>query len=1336
MKRYSNLRIAFVVVLLQSLLFQKSYSQTYQWAVGAAGQGYDYGNYITTDDSGNVYVSGQFEYDCNFGTKTISTAGQHDIFVAKYNAAGTLKWVKRAGGTDGDAGHGIGMDANRNIYTTGEFEKTSFWTTTDSLVSGGSNINNAYISKYDNNGVFQWVRRGGSTGDSRGRGLVTDPAGNSYFTGSFANTISFGSINLTYSGSTDIFLTKYDSNGNAIWAKKAGGTKDDKGKGVAIDGMGNVFMCATFTTSANVSGHVLSAVGKYDSFIAKYDTAGNYIWTVKAGGSDTTKMSGITTDNDGNCYVTGYFKDSTIIGTTTLRSLGSYEFFLAKYNANGTFAWAKRGGGVNEDFGQGICFDKRRNLLYVTGQFDYQANFDGIAVASAGNRDVFISCWDTSGSIQWIKTGGGTQRDAGFAVANDTLGNIVATGFADKGGVFGGYTTAGDSMADIFVAKISPAGASQPTSASSNISSSVTNCTDINLSWTSGNGANRIVIAKAGSAVNVLPVDGNFYTANSVFGNGSYLGSGNYVVYSGSGNSCTVTGLTTGTMYYFAVFEFNGSGVTTNYNTTTYPVANAQANSFAVTASASPVAICPGSSSTLSASGGVSYTWSPATGLSATTGASVTATLNSSITYTITAIDNNGCQATTTLPVTVNTLPTVTLGNFTDECITTTAVTLTGGSPAGGTFSGAFVNAGIFDPSAAGTGPHTITYSYTDGNGCSNTANASLNVRALPSVIVNTQNGICVSGSPVALTGGTPSGGTYSGTGVSSGNFDPSVTGVGQQIITYSYTDAFGCSNSDTATITVNALPSVSLSSFNSLCQNAPSFVLTGGSPAGGTYSGTGVVSGSFYPNVSGSGTHTINYQYADANGCSANAINTITVNALPVVTLGAFNPVCQNSGAITLSGGSPAGGTYSGSGVSNGLFTPSSAGNNNIIYTYTDGNGCSAFATSSILVNTLPVVTVSPISAVCQNSGSFVLTGGSPAGGTWTGSNVSSGSFNPVTAGNNMVIYNYTNANGCSNFASTTIQVNAAPVVTISPITGVCVGSPSFTLTGGNPAGGMWSGTNVSAGDFNPVTTGTNAVMYTYTNGNGCTGSASVNIMVYALPNVAFSALADVCMGSVAVTLSGGTPAGGTYSGTNVNAGQFTVASVGNFPIQYDYTDVHGCSGSATSSITVNPSPVVSLGVDTTICMYSNISIDAGGGFSSYSWSNGANTQTILVDTTGTGIGTATYTVTVSNSFNCTASDGINITFDICAGIANASDPKLLGIVYPNPFTREFSVITDAKETGIQVTFSDVLGNIIFKKMLTSATQVLHPEVSAGIYFLRIEKGKTSSVIKLVKTN
>ena len=195
------------------------------------------------------------------------------------------------------------------------------------------------------------------------------------------------------------------------------------------------------------------------------------------------------------------------------------------------------------------------------------------------------------------------------------------------------------------------------------------------------------------------------------------------------------------------------------------------------------------------------------------------------------------------------------------------AVTLGGGTPAGGSYSGTGVSGGKFDPAVAGAGTFTITYSYTDGNGCSGSASQPITVNALPTVSLAALSPVCVSGAAVTLGGGTPAGGSYSGTGVSAGKFDPAVAGAGTFTITYSYTDGNGCSGSASQPITVNALPTVSLAALSPVCVSGAAVTLGGGTPAGGSYSGTGVSAGKFDPAVAGAGTLTITYSYTDGTG-------------------------------------------------------------------------------------------------------------------------------------------------------------------------------------------------------------------------------------------------------------------------------------------------------------------------------------------------------------------------------------------------------------------------------------------------------------------------------------
>src|SRR5438105_5393513 len=158
---------------------------------------------------------------------------------------------------------------------------------------------------------------------------------------------------------------------------------------------------------------------------------------------------------------------------------------------------------------------------------------------------------------------------------------------------------------------------------------------------------------------------------------------------------------------------------------------------------------------------------------------------------------------------------------------------------------------------------------------------------------------MCINAIIVSLNG-TPVGGTFSGVGVVGNNFDPSVSGAGTFVITYSYTDANGCSASANTSVTVNPLPVVTISPVAAMCINASAVTLSG-SPAGGSFSGTGVTGNNFDPSVSGAGTFLITYSYTDANGCSASASTNITVNPLHIVRVSCIETLYINDATVSL---------------------------------------------------------------------------------------------------------------------------------------------------------------------------------------------------------------------------------------------------------------------------------------------------------------------------------------------------------------------------------------------------------------------------------------------------
>ncbi len=346
--------------------------------------------------------------------------------------------------------------------------------------------------------------------------------------------------------------------------------------------------------------------------------------------------------------------------------------------------------------------------------------------------------------------------------------------------------------------------------------------------------------------------------------------------------------------------------------------------------------------------------------------------------------------------------------------------TITGGAlPPGLTLSGA----GTISGTPTGTGVYNFTATVTDPSGCTGSTNYSIAITC-PSnpITLSSPPLLCSNSSMYTLVEGSPVGGTYAGIGVSGGSFDPS---VGTQSITYNYSDAYSCAHNSMYTLSVIAAPTVSHSTISATCDNSGILALSGGSPVGGTYSGTGVSGTNFDPSV---GTQTLTYSYTDGNNCTNTATALVTVNTAPIVTQSAISAVCENGSSVVLSGGSPAGGSYSGTGVSGGNFDPS-VGTQTLTYSYTDGNNCSNTATTPVTVNTAPNVSFnSPVSSLCTYNNPLTLSGGLPAGGSYSGSGVSTGVMNPASAGigSHAITYDYTDGNGCQGSAQSTIIVEA----------------------------------------------------------------------------------------------------------------------------------------------------------------------------------------------------------------------------------------------------------------------------------------------------------------------
>ena len=310
-------------------------------------------------------------------------------------------WIATLGGANNDYGNGIAVDGSGNVYIAGYTQ------------SSGAGSYDVLIAKYNTSGTIQWQRTLGGGNADYGEGIAVDGSGNVYISGTTQK-------NSGYPGDDAVLIAKYDTSGAIQWQRTLSGNANDYGRGIAVDGSGNVY----------ITGYTYSSGGSAAVLIAKYNTSGTFQWQRTLGGVTSDVGYDIAVDGSGNVYISG---------ATYISGAGSYDVLIAKYDTSGTIQWQRTLGGANDDSGQDIAVDGSGNV-YITG-------FSG-----AGSGNVLIAKYDTSGTIQWQRTLGGGNADYGEGIAVDGSGNVYITGYTESSGA---------GSADVLIAKYNTSGTIQ-----------------------------------------------------------------------------------------------------------------------------------------------------------------------------------------------------------------------------------------------------------------------------------------------------------------------------------------------------------------------------------------------------------------------------------------------------------------------------------------------------------------------------------------------------------------------------------------------------------------------------------------------------------------------------------------------------------------------------------------------------------------------------------------------------------------------------------------------------------------------------------------------------------
>jgi hypothetical protein len=377
------------------------------WLLQGYGQGSstlpDLATSIATDAGGNSYVTGMIGGPyLKLGTDTIYSCNSGaDFFVAKVSKYGHVAWFKGLCATNDIRGNSITIDAFSNCYITGSFTGTVTVNNNSYTSTGTQGVYiDPFVLKMDSSGNFLWFKPVLATGDNsmaldgkndQGLGIKADFCGNTYVTGQFGGNADFGNnVLISGYGTSDIFIAKYNSEGNCLWARAAGSPFTDHGNAISIDSLGNSYVTGFFQGNATFGTMIIYSQGlNPDIFIAKYDDNGNFLWVRKPGSNASLgdEGKGIITTGNGISYVCGHFSGTATFGIDTVTANNGTDLFIAKYGSNGGCYWVKTAGGTGNESASGISLDNTNNQVYTCGRFlSDTAFFDSFNLYNQGSN--------------------------------------------------------------------------------------------------------------------------------------------------------------------------------------------------------------------------------------------------------------------------------------------------------------------------------------------------------------------------------------------------------------------------------------------------------------------------------------------------------------------------------------------------------------------------------------------------------------------------------------------------------------------------------------------------------------------------------------------------------------------------------------------------------------------------------------------------------------------------------------------------------------------------------------------------------------------------------------
>jgi hypothetical protein len=423
------------------------------WSDHFAGGNSGGGNRTAIDSNDNIVMAGTFDEPTDFGGGVLTYAGSMDAYIAKFDADGSHLWSKRFGDAGTDYISRVAVDGSDNIIVIGSFSGNIDFGGIPLTSAGDMDI---FLAKFNANGTHLWSRSFGAAGTQYGYCVAVDGSDNIIVIGSYYNEVDFGGGALVSAGDRDIYLAKFDPYGTHLWSQRFGDANYQVGSAAAVDGNGNVFVTGNFEGTVDFGGGARVSAGSFDIFVAKYDANGNHVWSNRFGDAERQYSQCVTVDKWGDPVVAGFFAGTLDFGGDGIHtSAGSYDLFVARFSPQGGRQWSGSYGDESLQHTRTVAVDGSGNIL-LTGLFQGTLDFGGGPLVSAGSDDFYAAELGPTGDHIWSLRAGDGYIQQGDWVSVDSSGNAIVTGYFGGTVDFGGGPMTDSGGGDIFIAKFGP----------------------------------------------------------------------------------------------------------------------------------------------------------------------------------------------------------------------------------------------------------------------------------------------------------------------------------------------------------------------------------------------------------------------------------------------------------------------------------------------------------------------------------------------------------------------------------------------------------------------------------------------------------------------------------------------------------------------------------------------------------------------------------------------------------------------------------------------------------------------------------------------------------------